>query len=51
MTINKEELGAAEKKELQLKQESTIPGKKYLPATDIVETDGELLLYMDMPGV
>jgi HSP20 family protein len=25
--------------------------KRYLPATDIVETEKELLLYMDMPGV
>ena len=51
MTINKAEIGTAEKKEVELKQESTVPGKRYLPATDIVETDGELLLYMDMPGV
>ena len=51
MTINKAELGTIEKKEVQVKQESTIPGKRYIPATDIVETDGELMLYMDMPGV
>ena len=51
MTINKAELGTIEKKEVQVKQESTMPGKRYIPATDIVETDGELMLYMDMPGV
>ena len=51
MTINKAEFGQAEKKEVQVKQESTVPGKRYLPATDIVETEGELMLYMDMPGV
>jgi len=51
MTINKQELSVAEKKEVKQKQESTVAGKRYLPATDIIETDGELLLYMDMPGV
>lgn len=51
MTINKKELSVAEKKEVDQKQESTVAGKRYRPATDIVETDGELLLYMDMPGV
>ena len=51
MTINKAEFGQAEKKEVQVKQESTVPGKRYLQATDIVETEGELMLYMDMPGV
>ncbi len=40
-----------EKKELEEKKEHTIPGKRYVPVTDIVETDAELLLYMDMPGV
>ena len=51
MTINKNELEVATKKEVEQKQEHTIAGKRYRPATDIVETEGELLLYMDMPGV
>ena len=45
------EITVQEKKELQTKSEPTIPGKVYLPNTDIVETDQELLVYMDMPGV
>lgn len=51
MTINKNELDVSTKKEVEQKQEHTIAGKRYRPATDIVETEGELLLYMDMPGV
>ncbi|MBT4264621.1 MAG: Hsp20/alpha crystallin family protein [Deltaproteobacteria bacterium] len=39
------------KKEVSLEKAQTIPGKQYIPATDIAETDKELLLYMDMPGV
>lgn len=51
--MNKEnkEITVQEKKEVQSKSEPTIPGIMYLPATDIVETDKELLVYMDMPGV
>jgi HSP20 family protein len=51
MTIEKQELSVNEKKEVQNNQEPTVPGKRYVPATDIVETEGELLIYMDMPGV
>lgn len=42
---------AQEKKEVESKNEHTKPLKRYVPATDIVETEKELLLYMDMPGV
>lgn len=45
------EMSVQDKKELESKKEHTAPGKRYVPATDIVETDSELLLYMDMPGV
>ena len=51
MTIDKKDLEATAKKEVEQKQEPTVAGKRYIPATDIIETDGELLLYMDMPGV
>lgn len=51
MTLNKKDLEVSTKKEVEQKQEPTVAGKRYLPATDIVETEGELLLYMDMPGV
>lgn len=39
------------KKEVEAKKESTIPLKRYSPATDIIETKDELQIYMDMPGV
>jgi HSP20 family protein len=51
MTIDKKDLEVSNKQEIEQPQEQTTAGKRYLPATDIVETDGELLLYMDMPGV
>jgi len=51
MTVEKKEMVAQEKKELKAEKEPTTPGKKYVPMTDIIETESELLLYMDMPGV
>jgi HSP20 family protein len=51
MAEEKNEMVVQEKKELTTEKEHTVPGKKYVPATDIVETDRELLVYMDMPGV
>lgn len=51
MAEEKSELVVQEKKELTSEKEYTTPGKKYIPATDIVETERELLVYMDMPGV
>jgi HSP20 family protein len=51
MAEEKNEMVVQEKKELKSEKEHTIPGKQYIPQTDIVETDQELLVYMDMPGV
>ena len=51
MSKDKKEITVQEKQEVQTQSESTVPGKVYLPATDILETQNELLLYMDMPGV
>lgn len=48
---NNTELATQGKKEVSKTAETTVPGKRYMPATDIVETDTELTLYMDMPGV
>lgn len=39
------------KKELDTKQEKTVPGKHYLPFTDIFETPDALVVVMEMPGV
>ena len=44
-------LEVKEKKELQTKEEKTIPGKFYLPYTDIYETEEALVMVMEVPGV
>lgn len=51
MKDEKKDLTVSEKREIETKKEHTTPLKRYRPATDIVETEQELLLYMDMPGV
>ncbi len=51
MTEQKKDLVMQEKKELETKKEQTTPLKRYVPATDIVENEKELLVFMDMPGV
>jgi len=45
------ELQVQEKRELQKKDEATIPARAFVPITDIFETDHELILVMEMPGV
>ena len=44
-------LDSVEKKELESTEEQTVPGKFYVPYTDIHETEDALLLTMEMPGV
>ncbi len=44
-------LDSVEKKELESTEEQTVPGKFYVPYTDIHETDGGLVVTMEMPGV
>ena len=51
MTEKSKEMTTQEKQEIEPKKEHTTPGKRYMPATDIVETDDALMVYMDMPGV
>ena len=46
-----QELQAQEKRELQRKDESTIPARTFVPTTDIYETDQALTVVMEMPGV
>lgn len=48
---NDQSLSVKEKKELQGKDEKTVPGKFFLPYTDIYETDSALVVVMEMPGV
>jgi HSP20 family protein len=44
-------LQSQEKKELVSKDETTVPVRYFVPATDIFETEDALTLVMEMPGV
>ena len=46
-----QELAVREKQELARQEEKTIPGRYYVPAADIFETDEALTLMLEMPGV
>ena len=46
-----QELAVREKQELANKEEKTIPGRYYVPAADIFETEEALTVIMEMPGV
>ena len=46
-----QELAVREKQELAQQEEKTIPGRFYVPAADIFETDEALTLTLEMPGV
>jgi len=46
-----QELQVQRKREVEKKQESTIPARRFLPVTDIFETDQALTLIVEMPGV
>lgn len=51
MNAKKNEMVSGSKHELETKEEKTQQARYYKPATDIVENEHELTLYMDMPGV
>ena len=46
-----QELEVQQKRELETKDESTIPARVFLPNTDIFETEDALTVVMEMPGV
>ena len=46
-----QELAVREKKELASKEERTVPGRFYVPYTDVYETEEALTVVMEMPGV
>ena len=46
-----QELQVQEKRELQKKEESTVPARTFVPTTDIYESEQALTLVMEMPGV
>ena len=46
-----QEVALREKKELVSKEEKTVPGRYYVPYSDIYETDDALRVVMEVPGV
>jgi HSP20 family protein len=46
-----QDLQVQEKRELQKKDETTIPARTFVPTTDIFETNDALKIVMEMPGV
>jgi len=48
---DRNELAVREKQELATREEKTVPGRYFVPGTDIFETDQALVVVMEMPGV
>ena len=46
-----QELQVQQKREVESKQEATIPARMFVPATDIFETEEALTVILEMPGV
>jgi HSP20 family protein len=46
-----QELAVREKQELATKEEKTTPGRYYIPAADIFETEQALTVILEIPGV
>ena len=46
-----QELQVQHKREVEKREESTVPARQYLPVTDIYETDQALTVILEMPGV
>ena len=49
--MGQQELQVQQKREVEKRQESTIPSRVFLPVTDIFETDQALTVVLEMPGV
>ena len=49
--MSPQELQVQQKRELEKKQESTVPARFFIPTTDIFETEQALSLIVEMPGV
>ena len=49
--MSQQELQAQHKREVEKKQESTIPVRDFVPVTDIFETEQSLTVVLEMPGV
>ena len=48
---DKQELQVQEKRELEKKEETTVPARVFLPTADIYETSDALKVIFEMPGV
>jgi HSP20 family protein len=46
-----QELQVQRKREVEIKQEATIPARVFLPNADIYETQNELKVVLEMPGI
>ena len=46
-----QDLALRQKQEVTAKEERTVPGRYYMPLTDIYETDNALTLVMEMAGM
>jgi len=49
--VSGQELRVQQKREVETKQESTVPARFYVPVTDIFETEAALMLALEMTGV
>src|SRR5918998_5282363 len=47
----RQELAAREKREAATREERTVPGRFYVPHTDVWETEEALTVVMEVPGV
>jgi HSP20 family protein len=50
-TMTEKEMAVREKKELVAREEKTVPGRTFIPNADIYETEDELAVVMEIPGV
>ena len=51
MADQQQELAVREKRELATKEEKTVPGRFFVPNTDVYETEEALTVVMEVPGV
>jgi HSP20 family molecular chaperone IbpA len=49
--MSPQELQVQKKREVEKKEEPTIPTRAFVPSTDIYESDDALTIVMEMPGV
>jgi HSP20 family molecular chaperone IbpA len=49
--MSPQELQVQQKRELETRQEATIPARTYIPTTDIFEAENALTVILEMPGV